>query len=632
MRGGGRGGRRLVGGRPTACSSRLHRFSAENQAMGQLASHDGRECWTFAHNTVEAPRVDLEVDVNYATGIALARFHAPNPSLFREFEHFNNQANKSFFVRVYYPEASASEVVIMFNGLDETLPQLGSEDRLFQVYDAIGRALAERGVLVVLLPHPYHMNRFLAFKDEQSCRDWFTLNPSVNPLQPTSALIEEPAHLYRNHFQAHRETMALVRFLRGPQHDHADLREADDEVPFKDEAATLIRSRLDGHSCSRISLIGYSLGGLRALSAFLRDRILALDRREPFFNTCVCVNSGGGLTSLPSPFWVNSDDWERLIQVLRHERLDERAEPRRIRGIEDALHEKARLHFRYLDDVFLGQGDALNILGAEAAKRMLFVVGGDDTLVPLESLERFVPSGGLNILQIAGMGHILGNDEAWQRWKKVITTVVTDFVKDPRHHDYNPLTASALEIVATLDAYYRLIPEARAVCKKSAAWVEPSIKALKANLGKAKIGAFGIQSQKDQEIFVEFYAEVARSLRAKVQLSARDYEYERYRSQLWLGAFLPESARRVRTAAWRAAAAAARRESMDIGAYFVRHSLYDQAELDEAIRRRKAKLRRLEDRVNVSFRQYKALKQIDIQPVFGQDKSVRKRGAGRRKQ
>src|SRR5262245_61162659 len=98
--------------------------------MGELATHEGRECWTFEQNSVEFRRADREVDGGSGHNISFVRFHAPNPKLFIDFDHFDNRANRSFMARVYSPEGPASEVVLMFNGLDETLPQLGTEDRM----------------------------------------------------------------------------------------------------------------------------------------------------------------------------------------------------------------------------------------------------------------------------------------------------------------------------------------------------------------------------------------------------------------------------------------------------------------------------------------------------------------------
>lgn len=363
------------------------------------------------------------------------RFTSPTSAgVFADSERFDNRANRSFLARLYCETRATNQVAIIFNGLDETIEQFEDEHDLFSFYDELGIALASNGVLAILLPTPYHMNRMLAYKVDR-CDDEIKQRAELGEAYidltvPTNALIKNNFNIYRNHFQGFKELVSLCRCLRGS--DSAPIFESLPAwpSPVSHGVATLFRDSL--HGPLRIALIGYSLGGLRALTEYVRDWHDALENdREPIFASCVAMNSGGALYGLPNPPWVDPVRWRGMIDDLVGQRLVD-VEEKRFRGIPDNELKEAERHSAFLEDVFLGQAISLDILdrmAPRAAKGMLFVLGGSDDLAPLESLKRLAPSGGLNVFQVSGMGHLFPYDEAWGKWKKVVFDLISGFVE-----------------------------------------------------------------------------------------------------------------------------------------------------------------------------------------------------------
>src|SRR6185295_13177310 len=150
------------------------------------------------------------------------------------------------------------------------------------------------------------------------------------------------------------------------------------------------------------------------------------------------------------------DQWAHMIDELLCQRLEGSDE--RFDGLAGE-REAASRHYAFLDDIFLGQAISLNTLSKtdnQVSRRMLFILGGDDQLVPPPSLTRLAPTGGLNIFQIAGMGHMLSYDEAWKHWKPVVFDIIKQFLRTAvkRSASVHGLT----EMVVLLDHRLGLFP------------------------------------------------------------------------------------------------------------------------------------------------------------------------------
>jgi hypothetical protein len=153
-----------------------------------------------------------------------------------------------------------------------------------------------------------------------------------------------------------------------------------------------------------IHVVGYSLGGFVAQSVFM-SWPYAID-------SCSTVLSGGALRDLAPTAFADPEEWQTVLHSLRYE-LDEAmingrlgSEPGKLAGMDSELF----LYFqRTFYEVFQQEyrGSFQSRL-AEFRQRMLFVVGGNDPIVRTKNVLDSEPPGGINLLEVAGLGHFIG--------------------------------------------------------------------------------------------------------------------------------------------------------------------------------------------------------------------------------
>lgn len=186
--------------------------------------------------------------------------------------------------------------------------------------------------------------------------------------------------------------------------------------PFRQSIRALrlylgLRERLDGdlkdgQSEPSVHVLGYSLGGFAAQSVFMS---------WPFIvDSCSTLLSGGPLRDLAPTAFADPEEWQTVLHSLRYE-LDEAMITERfdrtashIAGMEKDLF----LYFqRTFYEVFQQEyhGSFQSRL-SEFRPRMLFVVGGDDPIVRPQSVLDSGPPGGMNLFEIAGLGHFLASE------------------------------------------------------------------------------------------------------------------------------------------------------------------------------------------------------------------------------
>jgi hypothetical protein len=566
----------------------------------------GRLIPTFADNYIESEHVDeshhFERSLSGGVELYYLRINSPqHEEIFgnRIGSNFDNRANRSFFARLYKPPSTtADHVVIIYNGLDETIFNQ-EPDELFKFYDDLGVQLAQANILAILLPTPYHMNRALAFTDAEKEGKRREDSNFIDFTIPTEALMEHNWNIYRNHFQGFKETLELCRRLRPDLSDRAwpDLKPYPNAIPSK--AARFLQSSVS--PLVKISLLGYSLGGLRALTEYLFDRHDAkVRKREPIFTACVAVNSGGALTDLPHPPWVDSQRWRSMIEDLLGQRFAEDRSQKTLKVVPKDQHTQAGRYFTFLNDVFLGQAASLNFLGEtaarEAANGMLFVVGGGDNLVPLRSIQRFAPVGGVTIFQVAGMGHLFPYDPAWLLWKGVELDVVAKFLGNTARSraarsDYDSLAG----LISFLDHKLSLLPyqsniEKPEVFRKVKEKIAQTTDASVLTLGDAIQRIIATTGLDNGEIELQFQAYIE-SLIERLHLEVRRGVvhpglYKRRRRSLLLGRFLTGGHTALQDA-WEGI----RREGDEkIGEALVRLGVVRQADRDTALAEQKRAL------------------------------------------
>lgn len=522
------------------------------------------------------------------------RINSPNGDdvfAVRADSNFDNRANRSFFARLYKPPvATADHVVLIYNGLDETIFTQEPGD-LFKFYDDLGLQLAEANILAILLPTPYHMNRALAYVDAEVEEATRAGNSNfIDFTIPTEALMERNWNIYRNHFQGFRESVEVCRRLRPDLGRKAwsNLEPCPEALPAK--ATKFLQGAVS--SSVKISLLGYSLGGLRALTEYVFDwHDAKAQKREPLFTACVAVNSGGALSVLPNPPWVDSRRWRSMIEDLLRQNFAEDQHGRTLKALPKSQHKTAERYYSFLNDVFLGQAASLNSLGAatrEAANGMLFVVGGSDNLVPLESIKRFAPAGGVTIFQVAGMGHLFPYDPAWRLWKGVVLDVITKFLDNKARirtaeSDFDSLA----RLISLMDHALELIPyhadlERPDILRR----FKERVAAIE-NAGARVMGGawrrVGVADLDDSEMS-EYFQGYAESLVERLHLEVRRGVvhpglYKRRRKELLLGRFLIGSPSPLQDA-WEELA---REPGERIGEALVRMGVVREEDRDDAV-------------------------------------------------
>jgi hypothetical protein len=194
-----------------------------------------------------------------------------------------------------------------------------------------------------------------------------------------------------------------------------------------------------------IHVIGYSLGGFAAQSIFMS---------WPFMvSSCVTLLSGGALRELAPTAFAHPEEWQTVLHSLRYElddallrRLPDREDDGSggrtyhgagppIAGIDaDLFMCLKRTFYEVFQQEYRG---SFQTRLAAFRRSMMFVVGGNDPIVPPEAVLRSGPPGGMNMVAIGGLGHFLGNraqddEELEQRtfWLPQVARLTHRFAND----------------------------------------------------------------------------------------------------------------------------------------------------------------------------------------------------------
>lgn len=300
------------------------------------------------------------------------------------------------------PTERVAHVLIMFNGLNEIMPWHS------RLYDDLGHALAERGIVSVLLPTPYHLNRTPQSTLEET---------SVSALLKRPTTTEFAAAPYANFEQSFRE-IDFLRSLIGPSEPH----HANNKYGLFD--------RFDAGT--RVSLFGFSMGGLRALSKFVID--------HESFHRCVLLNSGCVLPMLRPPR-LEDHEWEGFVSRARNVDADQ---------LKDFSNEPARMQL-LLHDAFFDV-ESLGIIDREldaCPERIKVILGTKDRAITSGSLTRLKHL--VNIETVEGMGHVVSTDPSFEaNFDRLVEGIARFIVDEPQcplsRHDVHDQLVSALQL------------------------------------------------------------------------------------------------------------------------------------------------------------------------------------------
>lgn len=325
-------------------------------------------------------------------------------------------------------KARIDNVVIMLNGLNEI------SHLHYNHYDRIGARLASRGIAAILYPTPFHLNRAAYLEpcyrveyerhDRQKVGDkrrshlqrWSEDADTVSTRLPHHSLLNDPEGMFYCFEQTANELRALGNCLTASSADvPTDLTTLEAAKPFFDR---LFLRRPN----TRVSLLGYSLGGLQALYAFLL--------KPELFHRCILMNSGAHLDKMKTkPAHITDEEWGAIRKGVAKVRFD---------------HRQDIAHTGVLDDVLFNRpfhDPQVKELFPKYVRKILFVSGGADIVSPVEQLQFLEPEqaprpdegsfGGLNILQIAGLEHALQHSPVYDEWFLALMRIIEQFVRAP---------------------------------------------------------------------------------------------------------------------------------------------------------------------------------------------------------
>lgn len=337
-------------------------------------------------------------DTDYAKQY-LFRFIAPNDP--------PDAANKNYWIRLTIPndkyfernsDGKARSVVVMINGLAE------SDVR---PYDEIAEDLAKEGLASILLPLPDHFCRFTpktASEKIFSDKDPFVLNFPVEDhrdkhkeisMNLRSRIMEDETIWIDGFQQIMSDLTALFDLIRCVRSDQPETQ------PYREFFSPN----------TRISLYGYSLGGLIALSAVLKHSHL--------IRACFLVNSGASLEEIDaSKLFENKEKWQKVqLKLLRKFRA--------IRNKNEQF-----IYAREFEQVFLGNDrKELQERLSKIFRRLLFILGANDDVFNVRDVMDIAPDEGLPIFQLPAIGHWIGakHKPEWDLWREYLAKQISGF-------------------------------------------------------------------------------------------------------------------------------------------------------------------------------------------------------------
>lgn len=300
---------------------------------------------------------------------------------------------KRFHLRFYIPlnvfqdkYKRIKKCFIIFNGLDEI-------DH-YTLYDQLGKGLCKNGYGAILLPLPDHLNRNSEYR----------FNDELKRMRPSEAFIKEPKKIYDVYSQFIDEVRILLNHLT-------------DSCGFVGHNGCCQFYKQFFDQNVTISLLGYSLGGLSALSNFLVQKFN--------FNSCILLNSGAQLNDIDVSEFQSVGKWKDTVKELSKTHYE--------------LDNGNNVH-RLFDMTFLGN----NLIGLkdelqESCRKVLFVLGGADSVTKFRSIRKIEPDDhGLAILKVPGLHHFLSIDTHWDQWFPLVMDIITSFDNSASHDSLLP--------------------------------------------------------------------------------------------------------------------------------------------------------------------------------------------------
>jgi len=352
----------------------------------------------------------------------MKRFHHSDTSFAPEAirKAWKNDYQEDMYLRCYLPKKKISSkfrkdrvnrLIIMFNGLNEV--------RHFDLYDILGSQFANQGIASILIPTPYHLNRRVP--DFESSKKAGKYRCHI----PTDYASGDLKMMYYYNFKKSIvEAETLISQIRSDQQ--------------KDYG--FYNSLFDVHNL-KISILGFSLGGLKAIGSFMK--------LKPDFpriiQSCVTWNSGPGLEDVTiekingNKIKYNRESWVKLMknvksglkEILKKGDPSEKSYAKLCKWLYFSQNKGKRNEeeFRPLRERLSGYSN--NCLSIQSAS---------DSIVKVSSFDRILTDVGLHRVIIPGVDHIPNQDIKWGEWLTRTVGSVIHFINESEKQFYSNLT------------------------------------------------------------------------------------------------------------------------------------------------------------------------------------------------
>lgn len=439
-----------------------------NQKNGVLTSYNDRSKVDDGMKDKIDENISMEYDgLNY-----LRLMKQFKPSIKRNFtidvnklpiKGFNilDEIDRHFQLRFYLPKkiitrknidtSERNKIVIMLNGMNE--------DRDFSFYDLLGEYFTSNNITAVLLPTPLHLNRRVHHK--------YKIEDPKTGLErntyPTDWALKCPELFYFNYLKGHDELMELVEKINPP--DDIDFFDKWNE---KDKVDMAFYKKHFWNDVSKeekqnteIILLGYSLGGVKALSYFLNS--------EDKFRCCITFNSGPKVRKVnPKQLNIEEDDWKKLFaDVQKYMRENNSLQNFELEGyssdnlnIKNEIKKSVAYQLHYLfKDLYLGNGEGVfveQMKYRDSMDRYLAITSGSDKIVNNGDFQDLM--GDLDHIHqiiVAGVDHNPTIDQNWHHVLPRIQNNILEFIDSCReqHHKRDEIAIEMKKVICEIPLY-----------------------------------------------------------------------------------------------------------------------------------------------------------------------------------
>jgi len=215
------------------------------------------------------------------------RFYLPVDSLAQKSKENAREGAKGDF-----EDPRIKHLVIMINGLDEY------EEYYLKQYDFLGASFAEKNIASVLLSTPFHLHRTVKYCPKSDLDCIKSENTEKGKIyKPSDVILDDWQNIFHMYDATYNDIQSIVRKIRNCN-----------EAKTTDSDFSFYKTHFSPDT--KISLLGYSLGGLISFGFFLQNSI-EIDK-------LILFNTPGSLEDASTRFiHISSEKWISAINYLK---------------------------------------------------------------------------------------------------------------------------------------------------------------------------------------------------------------------------------------------------------------------------------------------------------------------------